>query len=180
MVNEWYIAKLCDCRNKVNTYEKQVERFCELRASNALSSLVQSQTYRQLEFGLKELYRLTGYLKNYCMLNKQAIDKILKKHDKNSYFDSRGTINTALSNLSFCRQRNLPELMARVESLWRKFIGDNKSRTMNDLRVNIEHKYPATNGFLIGMNVDNAGGSVIHRLEHPLFCLLQLYLLCFM
>ena len=153
MVNEWYIAKLSDCKSKVCTYEKQVERYCELRSTNALSTLTQSQTYRQLEFGLKELYRMAGYLKNYCMLNKQAIDKILKKHDKNSYFASRGTINNALNNLSFCRQRDLPEVMARIELLWRRFIGDKSSRTMNDLRVNIDRSHPTISSFFIGMNV---------------------------
>ncbi|KAK8806090.1 hypothetical protein WA171_007175, partial [Blastocystis sp. BT1] len=69
MVNTWYIAKLNEYRDKIAKYEKQIEHFCELRR---ISSMSQSQTYRQLEFGLKELYRMTGYLKNYCMLNKQA------------------------------------------------------------------------------------------------------------
>ena len=89
----------------------------------------QSQTYRQLEFGLKvdtiendenkELDRMTGQLKNYCMLNKQAIDKILKKHDKNSYFDSRGTVNNAVNHLSFFKQRDLSSQQQRIENLWR-------------------------------------------------------------
>ena len=38
-----------------------------------------SSQYRQLEFGLKELYRMLEYLHNYCTLNRTAIDKILKK-----------------------------------------------------------------------------------------------------
>lgn len=62
---------------------------------------------------------MTGYLKNYCMLNKQAIDKILKKHDKNSYFDSRGTVNNAVSHLSFFKQRDLSIQQQRIENLWR-------------------------------------------------------------
>ena len=126
MVNTWYIEKLNEYRDKITMYEKQVEHFCELRR---VSSMSQSQTYRQLEFGLKvwmirlgdikELYRMTGYLKNYCMLNKQAIDKILKKHDKNSYFDSRGTVNNAVSHLSFFKQRDLSIQQQRIENLWR-------------------------------------------------------------
>lgn len=130
MVNTWYIAKLNEYSDKIATYEKQVEHFCELRR---IGSMSQSQTYRQLEFGLKveaieksdrkELYRMTGYLKNYCMLNKQAIDKILKKHDKNSYFDSRGTINNAVNHLSFFKQRDLSSQQQRIENLWR-MVGD--------------------------------------------------------
>lgn len=126
MVNTWYIAKLNEYRDKIAKYEKQIEHFCELRR---ISSMSQSQTYRQLEFGLKvdriendenkELYRMTGYLKNYCMLNKQAIDKILKKHDKNSYFDSRGTVNNAVNHLSFFKQRDLSSQQQRIENLWR-------------------------------------------------------------
>ena len=50
MVNTWYIAKLNEYRDKIAKYEKQVEHFCELRR---ISSMSQSQTYRQLEFGLK-------------------------------------------------------------------------------------------------------------------------------
>lgn len=118
MVNTWYVAKLRECQEKIDLYEKQVDHFCDLRKTNGFMS--RGQTYRKLEFGLKELYRLTGYLKNYCMLNKQAIDKILKKHDKNSYFDSRGTVNNAVSHLSFFKQRDLPYQQQRIENLWRK------------------------------------------------------------
>lgn len=50
MVNTWYIAKLNEYRDKIAKYEKQIEHFCELRR---ISSMSQSQTYRQLEFGLK-------------------------------------------------------------------------------------------------------------------------------
>ena len=50
MVNTWYIAKLSEYREKITMYEKQVEHYCELRS---VSSMSQSQTYRQLEFGLK-------------------------------------------------------------------------------------------------------------------------------
>lgn len=50
MVNTWYIEKLNEYRDKITMYEKQVEHFCELRR---VSSMSQSQTYRQLEFGLK-------------------------------------------------------------------------------------------------------------------------------
>lgn len=120
MVNTWYVAKLKECQEKVNLYEKQVDHFCELRKKN--SSMSRGQTYRKLEFGLKELYRMNGYLKNYCMLNKQAIDKILKKHDKNSYFDSRGTVNNAVSHLSFFKQRDLAYQQQRIENLWREVV----------------------------------------------------------
>ena len=117
MVNTWYVERLEEYKSKVSLYEKQVERFCELRQKNEWSAITQSQTYRQLEFGLKELYRMLEYLKNYCMLNRQAVDKILKKHDKNSTFKSRGTINNAISHLSFYRQRDLSEVIATVECL---------------------------------------------------------------
>ena len=100
--------------------QNQIDHYCELNGQPSSFSIFQSQTYRQLEFGLKELYRLVGFLKNYCVLNKQAVDKILKKHDKNSYFSSRGTINTAISHLSFFRQRDLSELLGTVENTWRK------------------------------------------------------------
>ena len=152
MVNTWYVERLEEYKGKVEVYEKQVDRFCELRQKNEMSLLSQSQTFRQLEFGLKELYRMLGYLKNYCMLNKQAVDKILKKHDKNSTFKSRGTINNAISHLSFYRQRDLPEVIATVECLWRVFVGDKKSKRMNDLK-NVYSPKPALNGFVVGLNV---------------------------
>ena len=152
MVNTWYVERLEEYKSKVSVYEKQVERFCELRQKNEWSAITQSQTYRQLEFGLKELYRMLEYLKNYCMLNRQAIDKILKKHDKNSTFKSRGTINNAISHLSFYRQRDLSEVIATVECLWKVFIGDKKSKRMNDLK-NVYSRKPALNGFVVGINV---------------------------
>ena len=152
MVNTWYVERLEEYKSKVSLYEKQVERFCELRQKNEWSAITQSQTYRQLEFGLKELYRMLEYLKNYCMLNRQAVDKILKKHDKNSTFKSRGTINNAISHLSFYRQRDLSEVIATVECLWKVFIGDKKSKRMNDLK-NVYSRKPALNGFVVGINV---------------------------
>ena len=152
MVNTWYVECLEEYKSKVSLYEKQVERFCELRQKNEWSAITQSQTYRQLEFGLKELYRMLEYLKNYCMLNRQAVDKILKKHDKNSTFKSRGTINNAISHLSFYRQRDLSEVIATVECLWKVFIGDKKSKRMNDLK-NVYSRKPALNGFVVGINV---------------------------
>lgn len=78
--------------------------------------------------------------------------KILKKHDKNSTFKSRGTINNAISHLSFYRQRDLSEVIATVECLWKVFIGDKKSKRMNDLK-NVYSRKPALNGFVVGINV---------------------------
>ena len=152
MVNTWYVERLEEYKGKVEVYEKQVDRFCELRQKNEMSLLSQSQTFRQLEFGLKELYRMLGYLKNYCMLNKQAVDTSLTKHDTHSTFKSRGTINNAISHLSFYRQRDLPEVIATVECLWRVFVGDKKSKRMNDLK-NVYSPKPALNGFVVGLNV---------------------------
>ncbi|KAK8789372.1 hypothetical protein WA588_001257 [Blastocystis sp. NMH] len=149
MVNTWYVAKLKECQEKVNLYEKQVDHFCELRKKN--SSMSRGQTYRKLEFGLKELYRMNGYLKNYCMLNKQAIDKILKKHDKNSYFDSRGTVNNAVSHLSFFKQRDLAYQQQQIENLWREFIEDNPNKKMTDLKC-IVNAQPVSSGFHVGLN----------------------------
>ena len=60
MVNTWYVERLEEYKGKVEVYEKQVDRFCELRQKNEMSLLSQSQTFRQLEFGLKELYRMLG------------------------------------------------------------------------------------------------------------------------
>ena len=58
MVNTWYVERLEEYKAKVEVYEKQVDRFCELRQKNEMSLLSQSQTFRQLEFGLKELYAM--------------------------------------------------------------------------------------------------------------------------
>ena len=128
-----------------------MDHFCKLRNEGEELSQMSSQ-YRQLEFGLKELYRMLEYLHNYCTLNRTAIDKILKKHDKNSTFKSRGTINNAISHLSFYRQRDLSEVIATVECLWKVFIGDKKSKRMNDLK-NAHSRKPALNGFVVGINV---------------------------
>ena len=78
-----------------------------------------SSQYRQLEFGLKELYRMLEYLHNYCTLNRTAIDKILKKHDKHSDFESRTTVKNAISGISFFKEEQVGNLRDGVEVLWR-------------------------------------------------------------
>ena len=66
------------------------------------------------------MYRLLEYLHNYCTLNRTAIDKILKKHDKQSEFQSRGTVMVALQDLSFFKEKEVTQLRGYVEILWRK------------------------------------------------------------
>ena len=79
------------------SYSLKVSHFCSLRDQKSITR--SSPQFNQLEFGLKELYRTLDYLHNYCTLNRTAIDKILKKHDKTSRCTSRNTINDAVSKL---------------------------------------------------------------------------------
>ena len=39
MVNTWYVERLEEYKSKVSVYEKQVERFCELRQKNEWSAI---------------------------------------------------------------------------------------------------------------------------------------------
>ena len=95
-----------------------MDHFCKLRNEGEELSQMSSQ-YRQLEFGLKELYRMLEYLHNYCTLNRTAIDKILKKHDKHSDFESRTTVKNAISGISFFKEEQVGNLRDGVEVLWR-------------------------------------------------------------
>ena len=95
-----------------------MDHFCKLR-DDAKEFSSSSAQYRQLEFGLKELYRMLEYLHNYCTLNRTAIDKILKKHDKHSDFQSRVTVTNAISGISFYKEEEVSHLRDGVEMLWR-------------------------------------------------------------
>ena len=129
MVNEMYVTSVEECVSKYNGYYKQVAHFCDLRNQNK-EITKGSQKYRRLEFGLKviilnlcdvqELYRMVECLHNYCSLNRTAIDKILKKHDKRSKCESRATVMKAVSELSFYKELSIPDLRNRIELLWRQ------------------------------------------------------------
>lgn len=95
----------------------KVFHFCELRDKKSITS--SSPQFNQLEFGLKELYRTLDYLHNYCTLNRTAIDKILKKHDKSSRCTSRNTINDAVSKLQFCEESEVYSIRQFTERLWK-------------------------------------------------------------
>ena len=128
MVNKWYIEKMSECQTRVKEYETQVfsanrlhcqvSHFCTLREEKAISR--SSPQFRQLEFGLKEVYRTLDYLHNYCTLNRTAIDKILKKHDKSSSCKSRDTINDAVSKLQFAQESDEYSLRQFTERLWKE------------------------------------------------------------
>ena len=128
MVNKWYLEKITECKQRVKDYEvqvflvafslfSQVAHFCALRDRKSISS--SSPQFNQLEFGLKELYRTLDYLHNYCTLNRTAIDKILKKHDKFSRCASRNTINDAVSKLQFCEESEMYSIRQFTERLWK-------------------------------------------------------------
>ena len=95
-----------------------MDHFCKLR-NEGMEFSTSSAQYRQLEFGLKELYRMLEYLHNYCTLNRTAIDKILKKHDKHSDFQSRETVTNAIAGISFYKEEQVSNLRDGVEMLWR-------------------------------------------------------------
>lgn len=60
------------------------------------------------------------YLHNYCSLNRTAIDKILKKHDKVRGFQSRGTVMVVIKQLQFFKETELQQLQGFVEFQWKK------------------------------------------------------------
>lgn len=60
------------------------------------------------------------YLHNFCSLNRTAIDKILKKHDKLRGFQSRGTVMVALKELRFYKETELRQLQGFMEFQWKK------------------------------------------------------------
>ena len=99
------------------SYSLKVSHFCSLRDQKSITR--SSPQFNQLEFGLKELYRTLDYLHNYCTLNRTAIDKILKKHDKTSRCTSRNTINDAVSKLQFCEESEVFSIRQFTERLWK-------------------------------------------------------------
>lgn len=99
------------------SYSVKVSHFCSLRDQKSITR--SSPQFNQLEFGLKELYRTLDYLHNYCTLNRTAIDKILKKHDKTSRCTSRNTINDAVSKLQFCEESEVYSIRQFTERLWK-------------------------------------------------------------
>ena len=119
MVNQMYVSTLEEGIEKFNGYCKQVDHYCDLRSQTGEIS-TNSQKYRQLQFGLKELYRMIECLHNYCSLNRTAIDKILKKNDKRSNCESRATIIKSVSELRFYKEEGALFLKDRIESLWKQ------------------------------------------------------------
>ena len=116
-----YVETLEEGVDKYNDYCKQVEHFTQLRSQNGELSQ-HSQAFRQICFCLKELYRMMECLHNYCSLNRTAIDKILKKHDKNSKCESRATVMKAVSELRFFKEEGDMYLKDRIEVLWKQVL----------------------------------------------------------
>jgi SPX domain protein involved in polyphosphate accumulation len=73
-------------------------------------------TSKQLRANLEELYRGAILLEKYCLLNVEAFEKIVKKHDKNSGISyKRQFITDVLSRLPIYEYSDLQELIASIE-----------------------------------------------------------------
>ena len=104
-VNKWYFEQASLFRTKLNSMERQV-------------SFLYSNFYSFLHLFLYELYRGFIYLKNFSVLNKMAVDKILKKHDKTALWVSRATVINMMKQLAIYDNKPGITLSNAVENLW--------------------------------------------------------------
>lgn len=72
-------------------------------------------------------------LHNYCSVNKTAIDKIVKKHDKCSTNKSRQTIQLMISHLSFYKEEGHGMLKLQIERLWKRVGSDRNEFVQSSL-----------------------------------------------
>jgi hypothetical protein len=110
---------------KLGFFDRAVRR---LQAHNMVTNL---------EAAFIESYRGLVLLRNFGELNKQAIDKILKKHDKQlgTHFRESWQAQNCYQ-LTFCEQSMLGDLMREMELLYAQaYTRGHRTDAMNRLRV---------------------------------------------
>ncbi|KAK8791866.1 hypothetical protein WA158_005243 [Blastocystis sp. Blastoise] len=158
--NQWYIEQVHEFRSKYNAMERQVKKYSE-GDSNAPVS--RNTAKKQITAGIKELYRGLTYLKNFSVLNKMAIDKITKKHDKLSGWCSRECTVNMVKQLRIYDNELGTKLCKDIETLWVQFKGQRTFAIMRELKEDEDQKSDKTaGGFLVGFFVSVYSSRVLY------------------
>jgi hypothetical protein len=113
----------------------------------------------QLKSAFSEFYRGLILIQNFATLNVEAVEKILKKHDKNIELGARERfVQNQLVQFSFYRRRSLKALMRETEHVYAQcFTGGHRTAAMKVLRVPTERKKVGTTtfrfGFFFGLSI---------------------------
>jgi hypothetical protein len=93
----------------------------DLPMAKAVSPLHKSYDRHQLKQSFCEFYRGLYLLESFCCLNKEAVEKILKKYDKNAGTRCKDRyIQENISKLPIYEYFNLKMLMAETEVRYQK------------------------------------------------------------
>eukprot|EP00753_Platysulcus_tardus_P005224 PLAT13009.1.p1 GENE.PLAT13009.1~~PLAT13009.1.p1 ORF type:complete len:1010 (-),score=468.20 PLAT13009.1:63-2714(-) len=133
-VNVFYLAKLFEFQAMAARLRNEMLNFRLHRSE--LGKRRKESARRELRRSVKQLYRALQLLKNYCVLNRTAVAKILKKKDKYSGWKAANTYMPVVEALHFSKNVELERLMGKTGEFYvTYFASGDRKRGMNELRM---------------------------------------------